>query len=231
MSESMFVVALISQKGGPGKTTVAVNLAVAAAEQGLAAVVIDLDPQTTAANWKDRRTTENPAVVFAPSSRLRQTLEAAEQHGADFVVIDVPGKADSAAITAANFADLVLVPVEPRMSSFETIPGVHTLLQATERKAPPAFLLLNKLHPSATVQAETIKKMVADAYPQIPICPHHLSHLDVYGSAQDNGQSVLEAEPKGRAAADIRQLYKFTISQSHKLESPHVKTIRSAKRA
>src|ERR1035438_6384478 len=94
MSESMFVVALLSQKGGPGKTTLAVNLAVAAAEQGLAAVIIDLDPQANAANWKDRRSTENPAVASAPPGRVRQTLEAAKQHGADFVVIDSPGKAE-----------------------------------------------------------------------------------------------------------------------------------------
>ena len=136
MFKSMFVVAMVSQKGGPGKTTVAVNLAVAAAEQGLAAVVIDLDPQANAANWKDRRTTENPAVVSAPPGRVLQTLEAAEQHGADFVVIDSPGKADSTAIVAAQFADLVLVPVEAHMSNLETLPGVHALLQATPDKTP-----------------------------------------------------------------------------------------------
>jgi len=230
MSESMFVLALISQKGGPGKTTVAVNLAVAAAEQGLASVVIDLDPQANAANWKDRRTPENPAVVSAPPGRVRQTLEAAEQHGADFVVIDSPGKADSTAIVAAQFADLVFVPVEAHMSNLETLPGVYGLLQATQNQTPPAFVLVNKIHPSATTQAETIKRMIGEIYP-FAVCPRHLSQLDVYATTQDSGQSVLEAEPKGRAADEIRQLYKFTISQSHKLGKPHVETSKSAKRA
>jgi chromosome partitioning protein len=63
MFENMFILALVSQKGGPGKTTLAINLAVAATEHGLTAVIIDLDPQANAANWKDRRTIENPAVV------------------------------------------------------------------------------------------------------------------------------------------------------------------------
>jgi chromosome partitioning protein len=226
----MFVVALLSQKGGPGKTTLAVNLAAAAAEQGLAAVIIDLDPQANAANWKDRRTIENPAVVSAPPGRVRQTLEAAEQHGADFVVIDCPGKADSTAIVAAQFADLVFVPVEAHMSNLETLPGVRALLQATQSKTPPVFVLINKIHPSAKTQAETVKRMIAEIYP-FPVCPVHLSHLDLYATTQDSGQSVLEAEPKGRAAEEIRQLYKFTISQTHKLGNSHVKNRNSAKRA
>ncbi len=231
MSKSMFVLAIISQKGGPGKTTLAVNLATAAAERGLTAVIIDLDPQANAANWKDRRKAENPAVVSAPPSRLRQTLEAAEQHQADFVVIDSPGKADSSAIVAANYADFVFVPVEPHMSNLETLPGVHALLQATTDKTPPAFVIVNKLHPSATTQAENIKRMIEEAFPQIPVCPFHLSHLDIYATTQDSGQSVLEAEPKGRAANEIQQLYKFTISQSHKLENSHVKNHKFAERA
>jgi chromosome partitioning protein len=223
MAESMFVIALISQKGGPGKTTLAINLAVAAAEQGLAAVIIDLDPQANAANWKDRRTAENPAVVAAPPGRVRQTLEAAAQHGADFVVIDSPGKADSAAIVAAQYADLVYIPVEAHMSNLETLPGVSALLQATPatpNKTLPAFVVINKLHPSATTQAEKVKSMIAEGFP-FPVCPVHLSQFDVYATSQDSGQSVLEAEPEGRAANEIRQLYKFTVSQSHNLEGPH----------
>jgi len=81
MSESSFVLGIISQKGGPGKTSIGINLASAAAEQGFTSVIIDLDQQANAANWKDRRdnleelTLENPAVTFSPPSRLRQTLE------------------------------------------------------------------------------------------------------------------------------------------------------------
>jgi chromosome partitioning protein len=222
-------------------------LAVAAAEQGLTSVIIDLDQQATAANWKERRdnlkrpTFQNPAVTFSPPSRLRQTLEAAEQYAADFVIIDSPGKADNIAIIAATYADIVLVPMEPRMSNLETIPGVYGLLQAVDLKlrkerglpnqTPPAFVVLNKMHPSATRQADKIKRMVADAYPQISVCPHHLTQLDIYGTSQDIGKSVFDDDPHDRAAEEIRQLYKFTISQTHKLELRHVENRKSAKRA
>jgi chromosome partitioning protein len=95
MSQSMIVIAIVGQKGGTGKTTTAIGLAVAAVEAGQTAVIIDLDPQANAANWKDRRRADNPAVVSAPPSRLRQAVEAAANHAADFVVIDTPGKSDA----------------------------------------------------------------------------------------------------------------------------------------
>jgi chromosome partitioning protein len=217
MFESMFVVAIVGQKGGSGKTTLAINLAVAAALDGKTAVVIDLDPQANATNWKDRRAADNPAVVSAPPSRLQNTLEAAASHGADFVVIDNPGKADSGAISAASFADLVYVPVTPQMFHLETLPGVHRLLQAAQHSAP-AYIVLNGIHPSATVQAEKAKEVIGNAYP-IPVCPVHLSHLDVFGTSADQGMSPLELNPTGRAASEIQQLYKFTCAQSHKLDS------------
>lgn len=226
MSKSMFVLALVTQKGGPGKTSFAINLASAAARDGLTSVIIDIDPQANAANWKDR-SKENLAVVSSAPGRVRQALETAELHGAEFVVIDPPGKADNLAILAATFADLVYVPSEPRMSNFETLPGVNGLLLATdgeERKkrgfqnqVPPAFVVLNKIHPSATTQAEAVKRMVGEAYPQIPVCPYHVAMMDSFGTSQDLGNSVFDDDLDGRAVADIRQLYKFTCAQSDKL--------------
>jgi chromosome partitioning protein len=78
----MFTISILGQKGGTGKTTVALGLAVAAFRAGKVVAVIDLDPQASAANWKDRRTDDAPAVVSAQSSRLKQTLAAAEEMGA-----------------------------------------------------------------------------------------------------------------------------------------------------
>ena len=73
----MFTISLIGQKGGTGKTTMALGLAVAAFRAGKVVAVVDLDPQASAANWKDRRADDDPAVVSAQSSRLKQTFAAA----------------------------------------------------------------------------------------------------------------------------------------------------------
>ena len=103
----MIIIAIIGQKGGTGKTTAATGLAVAAVNAGYQTAILDLDPQTNAANWRDRREAEGPAVESIQPSRLRHTLKAAESAGADFIFIDTPGKSDTAAVEAARVADLV----------------------------------------------------------------------------------------------------------------------------
>ena len=126
----MFRIAIIGQKGGDGKTTVALGLAVGQlvkTKQDVA--IIDLDPQANAANWKDRRTADNPAVISAHVSRLKQTIQIAQDYGADLVLIDTPGRSDSAAIEAARSADLVLIPVRPQIFGLETLQGVRDLLR------------------------------------------------------------------------------------------------------
>src|SRR5215208_3254609 len=106
----MKIIAILSQKGGAGKTTLAVHLAVAAAESGKTVAMIDLDPQASATSWKDLRKADTPAVVATPVSRLAQVLETAAQHGADIAIIDTAPHSESAALAAARAADLILIP-------------------------------------------------------------------------------------------------------------------------
>lgn len=77
MSGEMMVVGVIGQKGGGGKTTTSLGLAVAAAEEGKASVVIDIDQQANSAKWRDRRQMDNVAVIGTLQSRIKQTLETA----------------------------------------------------------------------------------------------------------------------------------------------------------
>jgi chromosome partitioning protein len=79
----MLTIALISQKGGVGKTTLAIHLATAFEAKGHQTLLVDLDPQTSAAEWKDARQAERPYVMAVPPSRLAKTLEAAQENQAD----------------------------------------------------------------------------------------------------------------------------------------------------
>jgi hypothetical protein len=67
----------------------------------------------SAAKWKDRREDENPAVVSAQASRLKQTMDTARGGGVDFVFIDTAGRKDDSALNAARASDLVLIPTRP----------------------------------------------------------------------------------------------------------------------
>lgn len=202
---------MIGQKGGGGKTTTGTGLAVEAARADLAALVIDLDPQANAANWKDRREADNPAVVAAPVSRLRPTLEAARQHGAQFVVIDTPAKSDSAALDAARVADLVLIPVWPQIYHLETLPAIKDLLRIAGDV--PAYVVLNALPPQATRQADEAKSMIAEIY-GLPACPVHLCDRTIYADAPALGKGPQEVDPYGKAADELARLYTFVIQHS-----------------
>lgn len=202
----MFTIAMIGQKGGGGKTTTGTALAVEAARAGLAAVIIDLDPQANAANWKDRREADNPVVVAAPVARLKATLEAVRQHGAAFVVIDTPAKSDSAAIDAARAADLVLIPVWPQIYHLETLTGLRDLLRVAGET--PAYVVLNGLHPQATRQADEAKALITEIY-GFPVCPVHLCDRAIYADMPAEGKSAQEGEPEGKAADEIARLYHF----------------------
>ena len=117
----MNVIAVIAQKGGTGKTTLALSLAVEAQRRGLAAAVIDLDPQATATNWGDRRDAETPVIVSAQPARLRHVLDAAREQGAQLVLIDTPARSEQAALEAAKAACLVLMPCRPAIYDLETV--------------------------------------------------------------------------------------------------------------
>lgn len=203
----MKIIAVIGQKGGTGKTTAVLGLAVAAALAGHEAVVIDLDPQTSAANWKDRRKTETgPAVVSVQLGQLGKMIETARTGGADYLFIDTAGKAESAAIEAAKVADLVLIPAAYQVFDLEVLAAVETILLAA--KNPTAAIVLNDVHPNAKAALEHMQTAVASVC-RIPVAPVWLTHRTIYAEAPATGYSPQEVDPKSKAASELAALFKF----------------------
>src|SRR3984957_20221886 len=148
---TMKTIAIISQKGGAGKTTVAIHLAVAAEQRGMNTAVFDLDPQASAASWADKRNAPSPAVVSAQASRLPSLLEQASSQKADLVIIDSAPNADSASLAAARAADLILVPCRP--AAFD-LNAIGTTLNLAVVASKPAYVLLNAVPPLGRVGEE-----------------------------------------------------------------------------
>ena len=88
----MNILAILSQKGGSGKTTITINLAVAAALVGKQVIVIDLDPQSSTAAWSNLRSEEMPVIVPGTASHLPGMIERAKKAGADLILIDTGPK-------------------------------------------------------------------------------------------------------------------------------------------
>src|SRR3546814_796428 len=109
----MPTLATISQKGGAGKTTLALHLAAAADESGHTALVIDVDPQATSSQWAAWQQDARPVVIDSAPPRLAAKIEQATGQGAQFSVIDTPPYADSAATDPVTADDLELIPCSP----------------------------------------------------------------------------------------------------------------------
>jgi chromosome partitioning protein len=203
----MYTVALIAQKGGTGKTTLAVSLAVAAGQVGMTAIIVDLDPQATACNWKDRRKGDGPVVIDAQPARLAAALAKAEENGVDFAVIDTPARNEQSALAAARVADLVLIPCRPQAYDLETIPNTKEILALAGNK--PAVAVLNAV-PAIGDRHEQARVLLNRL--QIPVCPYTLGHRAVFGDAGAVGQAAQEYDPRGKGAAEILQVYKYVLS-------------------
>ncbi len=200
----MQVLAIIGQKGGNGKTTMTVGLAVQAVQAGRTVAVIDLDPQTTAANWSDRRGKESPAVVSCQIARLGQVLQAAAKQGADLAIIDTPGKSTDALIAAAKTADFVLMPIQPQMYDIETLRNLKDVL--TLAGNPPAAVLVNHAPVQGKRHTETREAIAGQGFAVSPVV---LFSRVAHGDAGNIGQSAAELEPGGKAAQEMADLYAY----------------------
>ena len=158
----MNILAIIGQKGGNGKTTTSLGLAVAATLAGRDVAVVDLDPQTTAANWSDRRIKEIPAVVSCQVSRLPQVLAAAAEGGADLAIIDTPGKSTDALIAAAKVANFVLMPLQPQLYDIETLGSLKDVL--TLAGNPPSAVFVNRAPTQGKRHVETQEAAAAQGF-------------------------------------------------------------------
>jgi chromosome partitioning protein len=200
----MRTIAILSQKGGTGKTTLALHLAVAAEKNGDVVVVIDLDPQASAAEWKDSRNAETPAVVAAPPTRLPQLLEAAKQGGAQLVLIDTAPHSGDASLAAAELADMILVPCRAGILDLRAIATTARIAKLAEK---PAFVVLNAVPPSAThVLNDAAEAVKVHGLQAAPITLHQRA---AYAHALTVGQTAQEYEPDSKAADEVAHLYRW----------------------
>lgn len=200
----MKTLAIIGQKGGTGKTTLALGLAVAAQSKGLTVAVIDLDPQTTAANWSDRRGNSSPTVVSCQSARLAQVLATAEKEGVDLAILDTPGKSAEASIAAAKAASLVLLPIQPQLYDLETLTSLKDVLMLAGN--PASVVVINR----APAQGRRhIEAQELAAQTGLKICPVVLHARAAHGDAGNLGQSAAEFDPEGKAGQEVARLYSY----------------------
>jgi chromosome partitioning protein len=203
----MKTIAIISQKGGAGKTTLALHLAVAAEHSGSPAAVIDLDPQASATGWGDHRGEDKPAVVSAQAARLDQVLDAARDAGAAIAIIDTAPHSEHAALAAARSADLILIPCRPAILDLRAI---HSTIDLAKLAQKPAAVVLNSVPPRGSLGEDADQAIGVN---EIEVCSVRIGQRAVFVHSLTEGLTALEYEPKGKGAREIRQLYKWVCRQ------------------
>ncbi len=219
----MLVLALVAEKGGSGKSTLAVHLAVAAAREGKSVAIIDLDPQASAAHWAERRADRSPyvAVTGASASELPGLLASAREQGADMAIIDTAGRSDVTTARVLEAAQRVLVPCRASVYDIESARHTAVLIAAAYGADAPsrASFVLNACPPRGTRAAEAREALSA----LLPVCPVELAQLVSFADALNDGRSVEELEPSGKAAQSIRTLYEWVTAKQ-----PNTQTMKLA---
>lgn len=204
----MRTIALINQKGGVGKTTVALHLATAFQQHGTDALVLDLDPQASATEWHDARTDKLPHVESIQPARLGKVIDHARDIGTGALILDTAPHAEATALDAARAADLVLVPCRPSIMDLRAMRKTIELLKLVR---VPAFAVLNGVPPNGTV-ADEAAEMIGDSL-GLAVCPVRLGDRVAFDRCIITGQAAQETEPQGKAAAEVGRLYEWTCAQ------------------
>ena len=208
----MKVLAILSQKGGVGKTTLATSLAVAAETDGKAVAVVDLDPQATATFWQDTRGKDTPAVISIQPIRLSAVLKAAEEQGTDLVIIDGAAVQREIAYDAAAVADFVLVPTKPAVFD---IKSMSDTIKAVQQHEKPLAIVLNMIAPTGVENTDAFD---AAEVLGVDICPITIGNRKAFFRSQGEGLAVQEFEPGGKAAEEIQELYAYTCIHLYEKE-------------
>lgn len=203
----MKTIAVVAQKGGAGKTTLAIHLAVAAERDEKTAAVIDLDPQASAATWSDVRAGDTPVVVSAQPNRLSIVLQEAERGGAEFAIIDTSPNSESGSLAAARAADLVLIPCRPHLFDLQAI---STTIELARIANKPFAVVLNAVPAQGRLGQETAAILEKLGVNTAPI---QLGHRAAYYHCLTRGQVAPEYDPLGKAAEEIFALYRWVTAQ------------------
>ncbi|MYF98795.1 AAA family ATPase [Candidatus Poribacteria bacterium] len=203
----MKTIAILSRKGGTGKTTIATNLAIAAEKAGQTTALIDLDPQSSAAKWGDSRNGNTPAVISTHSERLPKILQLAEDNGATLTILDTAPHTEASALDAARAADMVVIPCKPALVDLQAIGSTIDVIRLAKVSARIVF---NSVPSRGNLTAQA--REAVSIY-EVPCAPCELGHRIAYVHAYNAGLAAQEFEPSGKASREVRALYKYLTSE------------------
>ena len=211
----MHTIVMATQKGGSGKSTLSIGLAVAAQQAGHVVRLIETDKQGTLSNWQHRRGLAEPIVEAVYDARDIETrLQALERRGVTLTIIDTAAGINAATTAAIRHCDLCLIPSRPSVADVEATAA--TLSVARAWRKPFAFILNqtpirggNRVTEATTALDEEAPRDIADVLAQ-PFIVMRNDHQDALAA----GRAVTEHAPSSKSAEEIRKPLEVDTDQA-----------------
>jgi chromosome partitioning protein len=212
--QPMHVLAVASQKGGSGKTTLAGHLAVEAERRGAGPVaLIDTDPQGSLAAWWNARSAETPVFVETYVSRLTEDLGKLRAAGVQLVIIDTPPAITNTIVDVVRTSDMVLIPVRPSPHDLGAAGATVDLVESLDK---PLVFAINGASPRARITSEAVIALSQHG----TLAPSIVHHRTDFAASMIDGRTVMELPRSDRSSAEVGALWSYLARRLAGRERP-----------
>lgn len=206
----MRVLALASQKGGAGKTTLSGHLAVEAERQGAGPVaLVDTDPQHSLSDWWQVRAAETPLFARLDLANLREGLANLKRQGVALVIVDTPPAIAASIRAVVEAADLVLIPTRPSPHDLRAVGATVDLVDGAKK---PMVFVVNGAANRAKITAEAAVELSQHG----TVAPVTIYQRTDFAVSMVDGRTVQEIDPGGRSALEIAALWTYVSKRMSK---------------
>jgi chromosome partitioning protein len=215
----MRVIAIASQKGGSGKTTLAGHLAVQAERSGTGSVaLIDTDPQGSLADWWNEREEPTPVFVHTSTQRLEQDIEQLRSLGIELLFIDTPPAITATISDVVRVSDLVVIPTRPSPHDLRSVGRTVELVEALTK---PLVFVVN----GATQRARITSEAAIALSQHGTLAPSIIHQRVDFAASMIDGRTVMELDSLSRSAKEIAKLWDYLKTRMERnMRSPSIGT-------
>jgi len=207
------VIALASQKGGSGKTTLSGHLAVQAERMGMGPVaILDTDAQGSLAAWWNEREADTPVFASTDFARLPSDLERLQEAGIRLAFIDTPPAITVAIKRVVVVADLVVIPTRPSPHDLRAVGATVELVEDVNR---PLIFVVN----GGTARARITSDAAVALSQHGTVAPVTVHQRVDFAASMIDGRTVMEVAPESKSAKEIAALWEYIAARLKKTEA------------